>query len=549
MPSPDRCALALIHRAKCALVASLSLSSVALLALTIIAVAPQTVRAQAAQDAAAPTFPGVVYLPNPSPLWTDSPVQILQMKFDHSGPNPDDTADGLDIQHWIGGKSYCDLNHKGMGKGLGEFDTEGNHNEPALWVAGTEAVDIKVRFKVNLALMPGGVPYLSKAKIKATLTSGTWLDVAETLVKFDHTTQYSEEGSSEYVTMRLGGSGAKIPAGLNWHNVAWSWSMKDQEFIDGSKQAPTVQLGTTNHQFITVLGKPLAPWYSKNTQHPTTSMLRSVIDGVGGGNNRGMGLAGTTSKVDFMEKVTDKLFPYADRLFSYNHTCLPMFVDHLAIDKIQRLDVEGYMFSDRKKVNKWMQPDYKFDQIEGQWIHVSEQAMMLKVIAALVGVDATLMRAGPFGYLASQKVMGDAASNANHIFWRESYKSGMQQKMVQISDYTNQKNTLARYFRPFKDLNWVEYDSKAFDCLVGPHKGTANRADYFTAMRNTDALLPTGVVNPLQKLENGQPVDIAVNDETSIPIIHTAFVQSSAATPVSLTTLILGAHEFTARIR
>jgi hypothetical protein len=476
--------------------------------------------------------PSGVYLPYPSPMWTDSPVQILQMKFDHQGPYPESASDAIDICYDLGTLGPEDLEHMGMGLGNGEFDTEDGFNEPAVWVQSTEGVEIKVRFKVNLALIPNGVPYLAKAKIKATVTAGTWINVAETDVYFDHTTQYSKEGNSEYVSMFLGGPAAKMPSGLNYEHVTWSWSMREQVFIDGTQLSPEVQLGTSQHQFFTIFGSPLAPWYRYPSQPAPVNLIRILLGDSATYVSGGYGLRGTLYIPDASDTLVDKLFTRAGRKFCHSERVPPATIDSLELSSAKRASPEVFLAGTWSTSIRWRESTGKIRVQSAEWVTATEQNPQLWMAMRLLGVQVGLHRADPFGYVNDKVFVGDTSETTNHVFWRDTTRTSLSTKSVDLSAWSAAPNTLKRHMKHFNHMVWME-DVNVYDCLAGPVKGTP-RSSYFTDFRNTTSPLPTGVCVPLQAMVSLVPIPIADSDEISVPIIHTPWASASSATYVNI---------------
>lgn len=476
--------------------------------------------------------PTGVYLPYPSPMWTDSPVQILQMKFDHQGPFPDSGSDAIDICYNLSHTGCEDLEHEGMGNGLGEFNTERPNNEPAVWIQNTEGVQIKVRFKVNLALIPGGVPYLSKAKIRATVTAGTWINVAEKEVRFDHTTQYSMEGSSQYVSMYLGGPDAKLPAGLNYEHVTWSWSMRDQVFIDGTLVSPEVHLGTTQHQFFTIFGPPQAPWYYHASQPAPVNLIRTLLGDTATMVSGGYGLRGTMYTSDAAAVLTDKLFTRENRKFCFSSGHKPATLNAPGLAQVGRADPATFIAGNWSRALRWTASDGRQLTQSGEWVTSGEQNTQLWLALRLLGANSELYSINPFGYVNDKVFVGEGTSTANHVHFRDSSHGTLAAKSVDLAAWSSSPNTLARNMRHFSEMVWVE-NFGVYDSLAGPAKGIT-RTGYFADYRNTHSALPDGQCLPLMTLVNGLPVPIAANDETSLPIINTPWASASSAAYVNI---------------
>jgi len=490
--------------------------AVALLASVVVAMASTfsvcaPVQAQSAEPhpgKPSSTYPATPNTPSyqapPSQPWYDTPIEVVQIKFDYTGPDPHDAIDGLDCCYKLGDGPNDDLHHKGEGKGDGEYDTINGYNEPAVYVQGTPSVRIRVRFKVNLDLIPNRTPYLSKAKIKAVVTAGDWLDVCETEVNFDHTTQYSVQGVSEYVPMYLGDEGVPLPSGLQWEHVTWSWSVRDQEFIGGGGESGVVQLGTTTHQFFTILDKPKTPWYQFGTKHHIPINLLMALYGSGGevGSNA-YNLRGIQTEKEVLSSMantmhTDKYFHVVgSRRFS------PLYTDNKDPFEVKEFDPEGIIANPRQGFFRWMKYFAKSEALTKQWIHHTEPAFALNIVGRLLGFSSYLMVSQSFGFQKPQQMIGGRhVGDVSNPWWRDAYHPEVAIHNLKLTDFLNRRNTLLRHCHPHRNYTWVEYDYESWDAYVGPHIAVPARLTYLNNFRWVDSLLPPGDVIPLHYLSN-----------------------------------------------
>lgn len=210
----------------------------------------------------------------------DHTFRVTHIKFDHVGADRNPT-DGLNIRR----DRANDLQHRGNGRGEGEWIRGGVRNEEALYIAGKN-VTIKVRIECD--------NYVKSARFWAVEAlpqpplppqAPAWLNVSETVVNFVEVKPGTLWRSNpEYVEFSLGGA---TKDHVDESVCTWQWHVKD---IDSSAPSDPPdpnpnQFEVENsgpHTFYTVLEVPFEPWYTGSERtHPWVTALAFGINYLG----------------------------------------------------------------------------------------------------------------------------------------------------------------------------------------------------------------------------------------------------------------------------